>query len=60
MSNVDRLTEAGIIPKGYDKLSEEDEAAINSMSEEEVAAVISASSKIHHIMEKGAPHGMAY
>ena len=60
MSNVDRLTEAGIIPEGYEKLSEEEKATINSMTSEEVEAVISASSKIHDIMDKHASHGLAY
>lgn len=61
MSNCERLTEAGIIPQGYDKLSDEEQATINAMSTEEVEAVISASSKMgSDFIAKHAPHGMSY
>ena len=60
MKNIERLTKAGIIPEGYNKLSEDEKATINSLTNEEVEAVISASAKIHPVMEKHAAHGMAY
>ncbi|MEP5568735.1 MAG: hypothetical protein ABJN62_12920 [Halioglobus sp.] len=60
MSNVQKLIDANIIPQGYDKLSDEETATINSMSADEVDAVISASAKVYDIMEKHQPHGMAY
>ena len=60
-SNVDRLTAAGIIPEGYDKLTDAEEAAINNMSEDEVQALISISAKMDpDFLQKHAPHGMAY
>lgn len=60
-SNMDRLTAAGIIPEGYDKLSDAEEATINGMTAEEVEAIISAASKVGpDFMKKHAPHGMAY
>jgi hypothetical protein len=60
-SNMDRLTAAGIIPKGYDKLTAAEQATINGMSAAEVEAVISAASKLgHDFMKKHAPHGMVY
>ena len=61
MSNMDRLTEAGVIPQGYDKLSDEEKAAIASMSNDEVESLISASAKMDpDFLAKHAPHGMAY
>jgi hypothetical protein len=60
-SNLDRLTSAGIIPDGYDKLSDAEKATINGMSEDEVKAIISASAKMGpEFLAKHAPHGMAY
>ncbi|NIO39543.1 MAG: hypothetical protein GTO41_04725 [Burkholderiales bacterium] len=60
-SNMDRLTAAGIIPEGYDKLSDAEQATINGLSSEEVEAIISAASKVgHDFVKKHAPHGMAY
>jgi hypothetical protein len=60
-SNIERLTSAGIIPKGYDKLSSAEEATINGMSAAEVDAIISAASKLgSDFMKKHAPHGMVY
>lgn len=60
-SNMARLTAAGIIPEGYDKLSDAEEATINSLSAEEVEAIISAASKVgHDFVKKHASHGMAY
>ncbi len=61
MSNMDRLTEAGIIPQGYDKLTDEEKAAIASMSNDEIESLISASAKMDpDFLAKHAPHGMAY
>ena len=61
MSNFDRLTEAGIIPQGYDKLSDDEKATIENMSADEVESVIDASSKMDwDFLKKHAPHGMSY
>jgi hypothetical protein len=61
MSNIDRLTEAGIIPQGYDKLSDEEKAAIANMSNDEINSLISASAKMDpDFLAKHTPHGMAY
>ncbi len=60
MSNIEKLTDAGIIPKGYDRLTEDEKSAINSLCAEEVDAIISASEKIYPLMEAHQPHGMAY
>lgn len=60
-SNLQKLTAAGIIPKGYDKLSDAEKATINGLTAEEVKAIISASSKFSpEFLKKHAPHGMAY
>ena len=61
MKNIERLTEAGIIPEGYDKLSDDEKATINNLSSDEVEAIISTNSKMGpEFFGKHAPHGMAY
>ena len=45
-SNMDKLVDAGIIPKGYDGLNDAEQAAINGMTGEEIKAIISASAKV--------------
>jgi hypothetical protein len=60
-TNIDRLTAAGIIPKGYKHLTAAETAMINKLTKGEVDAIVSASSKMEHdFMKKHAPHGMLY
>ena len=63
-TNLDRLTSKGIIPEGYDGLSDAEKAAIEGLSGEEVDSIISASNKIHgehpEFLKRHAPHGMSY
>ena len=60
-TNKERLTKAGVIPADYKGLTDAEEAAINSLSSEEIDAIISASSKVSgDFFKKHAPHGMAY
>ena len=60
-SNMQRLTAAGIIPEGYDKLTDAEQATINGLSSAEVEAIIGAAAKMGpDFLKKHAPHGMAY
>ena len=60
-TNLQRLTAAGIIPEGYDKLTDAEKETINGLTEQEVDAIISAAAKVgHDFIGKHAPHGMAY
>jgi hypothetical protein len=60
-TNVDRLTTAGVIPKGYKNLTDAEKATINKLSDGEVEAITSATSKLDpNFMKKHAPHGMLY
>ena len=60
-TNVDRLTEAGVIPKGYKNLTAAEKATINKLAPSEVDAIVSSASKLDpDFMKKHAPHGMLY
>lgn len=60
-SQVQRLTAAGIIPKGYKGLTAAERATINKLSDNEVEAIVSAAGKFQPgFIKKHAPHGMLY
>jgi len=64
MTNLETLTEAGIVPKNYSRLSTQDLAAIEDLTAEEVAAIISSSEKLHsgnpNFTREHAEHGWLY
>jgi hypothetical protein len=59
--NLKTLTEAGVIPKDYKHLTDAEKAAIETLSDHEVNAIISTKTKLgHEFFSKHAPHGMLY
>jgi len=60
-ANLQTLTQAGVVPAGYSKFSPADHAAMEMLSVDEVAAVISAQAKIgKKPLMKLAAHGHFY
>jgi hypothetical protein len=59
--NFDRLTKAGVIPKGYKRLTSAEQAAIEGLSAGEVKAIIGTKTKLgRRFFPKHASHGMLY
>ena len=59
--NLDKLTKAGVIPKGYKRLSPAESAAIEGLSASEVRAVVGMKTKLgRKFFPKHASHGMLY
>ncbi len=59
--NLDALTKAGVIPTGYDLFTPAEKKAIESLSANEVAAIISTKTKLGpKFFSKHATHGMYY
>jgi hypothetical protein len=59
--NFDALTRAGVIPKGYARLSTAEKAAIEGLSASEVKAIIGTKTKLgRRFFPKHASHGMLY
>ena len=60
-TNVERLTAAGVIPKGYSRLTAAEKATINALTDSEIEAIVSSTSKMEpDFLAKHAPHGMLY
>ena len=59
--NLTTLTKAGVIPAGYELFSAAEKKAIQSLSANEVAAIISTKTKLGTgFLSKHATHGMYY
>lgn len=59
--NLDALTKAGVIPKGYKRLSTAEKAAIEGLSASEVKAIVGTKTKLgRRFFPKHASHGMLY
>jgi hypothetical protein len=59
--NLDTLTKAGVIPKGYSHLSTAEKAAIEGLSTSEVKTVVGMKTKLgRRFFPKHASHGMLY
>jgi hypothetical protein len=59
--NLAALTKAGVVPQGYDLFTPAEKTAIESLSEVEVAAIISTKTKMGpKFFPKHASHGMFY
>ena len=59
--NLAALTKAGVVPVGYNLFSPAEKQAIESLSEIEVAAIISTKTKMGpNFFPKHASHGMFY
>jgi hypothetical protein len=60
MTNIERLTEAGVVPAGH-KFDEDEEEAIESLSRHEVDALISSKDKLgDDFIKKHVPHGLMF
>jgi hypothetical protein len=63
-TNVEKLKDAGIIPSEFKSLARDDEAAIESLTDEEIEAIISSSLKLHEknkdFTKEYAKHGFLY
>jgi hypothetical protein len=60
-TNVERLTAAGVIPKGYSRLTAAEKSTINALTDSEIEAIVSSTSKMQpDFLAKHAPHGMLY
>lgn len=59
--NLGALTKAGVVPAGYKRFTPAEKTAIESLSETEVAAIISTKTKMgKKFFPKHASHGMFY
>jgi hypothetical protein len=59
--NLGALTKAGVVPSGYKRFTPAEKQAIESLSETEVAAIISTKTKMGtKFFSKHATHGMFY
>ena len=59
--NLAALTKAGVVPAGYQHFTPAEKKAIESLSETEVAAIISTKTKMGpKFFSKHASHGMYY
>jgi len=59
--NLGALVKAGVVPAGYKRLTPAEKQAIESLSEHEVAAIISTKTKLgKKFFPKHATHGMYY
>ncbi len=59
--NLAALTEAGVIPAGYDLFTPAEKKAIASLTDAEIAAIISTKTKLGpDFFSKHATHGMYY
>lgn len=59
--NLDALTKAGVIPKGYGRLTSAERAAIEGLSASEVKAIVGTKTKLgRRFFPKHASHGMLY
>jgi|HubBroStandDraft_4_1064222.scaffolds.fasta_scaffold2073500_1 hypothetical protein len=59
--NLAALTKAGVVPEGYKRFTPTEKTAIESLSETEVAAIISTKTKMGtKFFPKHASHGMFY
>jgi hypothetical protein len=59
-ANIKTLTAAGVIPDGY-KFTPGEKRAIESLSAQEVAAIVSARKKLGpNFIQAHAPHGFMY
>jgi hypothetical protein len=59
--NFDKLTKAGVIPKGYTRLSTAEKAAIEGLSASEVQAIVGTKTKLgRKFFPQHASHGMLY
>ena len=59
--NLETLTKAGVIPKGYKLLSTAEKAAIEGLSASEIKAIVGTKTKLgRRFFPKHASHGMLY
>src|SRR5579863_7456314 len=59
--NMAALTKANVIPKGYENFTPAEKKALESLSASEIAAIISARTKLgNKYFAKHAAHGMYY
>jgi hypothetical protein len=60
MTNLERLKEAGLVPDEYE-FNEDEQSAIESLSSQEVQALISSKEKLGaDFINTHAPHGMMF
>jgi hypothetical protein len=60
MTNIERLTDAGVCPASQ-KFTEEEKEAIESLSKHEVDAIISSKDKLgEDFINKHVPHGLMF
>lgn len=60
MTNIERLTDAGVVPPDH-KFDEEEKKALESLSTHEVDALISSKRKLgEDFIEKHVPHGFMF
>jgi hypothetical protein len=60
MTNLERLKQAGLVPDDYE-FDQNEEAAIESLTNEEVNALISSKQKLgEDFINTHAPHGMMF
>ncbi len=60
-TNVEKLSEAGVIPSGYKFLTPTEKAALEGLSPSEVKAIIVTKTKLGpKFFKKHASHGMVY
>ena len=60
MTNIERLTESGVCPASH-RFDEEEKKAIESLSPQEVDALISSKEKLgDDFIKKHVPHGMMF
>jgi hypothetical protein len=60
-TNLDFLTKAGVVPRGYDQLSPAESKAIESLSKSELNAIVGTKTKLgRNFFPKHASHGMLY
>jgi hypothetical protein len=60
MTNIERLTEAGVVDDDY-KFDDDEKEAIEALSHQEVNAIISSKDKLgEDFIKKHVPHGMMF
>jgi len=60
MTNIERLTDAGVVPAGHE-FEDDEKEAIESLSNHEVDALISSKDKLgEDFIRKHVPHGMMF
>ena len=60
-TNVDKLSAAGVIPRGYKRLTPTEKTALERLSPSEVKAIIGTKTKLGpRFFKRHASHGMVY